>query len=38
VRAEISGVALALPWRYGSVLRQDAATHPGTYIGPIRRG
>jgi hypothetical protein len=27
---------MALPWRYGSVLRQDAATHPGTYIGPIR--
>ncbi len=30
--------AMALPWRFGSVLRQDAATHPGTYIGPIRRG
>jgi hypothetical protein len=28
--------AMALPWRYGSVLRQDAATHPGTYVGPIR--
>jgi hypothetical protein len=25
----------ALPWPYGSVLRQDAATHPGTYAGPI---
>ena len=31
-------LALALPWRYGSVLRQDAATHPGTYVGPIRPG
>jgi hypothetical protein len=30
--------AMALPWRYGSVLRQDAATHPGTYVGPIRPG
>jgi hypothetical protein len=30
--------AMALPWRFGSVLRQDAATHPGTYIGPIRPG
>ena len=25
----------ALPWPYGSVLRQDAATHSGTYAGPI---
>ncbi|WP_370147999.1 DUF4232 domain-containing protein [Streptacidiphilus sp. EB129] len=24
-----------LPWRWGHVLLQDAATHPGTYIGPI---
>jgi hypothetical protein len=31
-------LAMAVPWRYGPVLRQDAATHPGTYIGPIRRG
>jgi hypothetical protein len=30
--------AMALPWRYGPVLRQDGATHPGTYIGPVRRG
>ncbi len=30
--------AVALPWRYGSVLRQDDATHPGTYVGPISRG
>lgn len=22
-------------WTYGPVLRQDAATHPGTYIGPV---
>ena len=29
---------MALPWRFGSVLRQDAATHPGSYIGPIRPG
>jgi hypothetical protein len=28
--------AMALPWRFGSVLRQDAATHPGTYVGPLR--
>lgn len=33
-----SSFAMALPWRFGSVLRQDAATHPGTYIGPIRSG
>ena len=30
--------AMALPWRFGAVLRQDGATHPGTYIGPLRRG
>ncbi len=30
--------AMALPWRFGPVLRQDAATHPGTYIGPLRPG
>jgi len=30
--------AIALPWRFGAVLRQDAATHPGTYIGPLRPG
>ena len=30
--------AVALPWRYGSVLRQDGASHPGTYIGPVRPG
>jgi hypothetical protein len=30
--------AMALPWPYGSVLRQDGATHPGTYVGPIRQG
>jgi Protein of unknown function (DUF4232) len=30
--------AMALPWVYGSVERQDGATHPGTYVGPIRRG
>ena len=30
--------AMALPWRYGSVERQDGATHPGTYVGPIGRG
>ena len=29
------GEPAALPWPYGSVLRQDAATHPGTYAGPI---
>jgi hypothetical protein len=27
---------IAIPWRYGDVLRQDAATHPGTYVGPLR--
>lgn len=26
---------MALPWPYGAVLRQDDATYPGTYIGPI---
>lgn len=26
-----------LPWRWGRVLRQDAATHPGTYTGPVGR-
>jgi hypothetical protein len=29
---------LTLPWRGGPVLRQDAATHPGSYVGPLRRG
>lgn len=28
---------LQVPWPHaGSVSRQDAATHPGTYIGPLR--
>ncbi|CAB4684791.1 MAG: DUF4232 domain-containing protein [Actinobacteria bacterium] len=30
--------AMALPWRFGAVLRQDGASHPGTYIGPLRSG
>jgi len=29
---------MALPWHFGAVLRQDAATHPGTYVGPLRPG
>ncbi|MGI5139127.1 MULTISPECIES: DUF4232 domain-containing protein [unclassified Streptomyces] len=24
-----------LPWRFGAVLKQDGATHPGTFIGPV---
>lgn len=24
-----------LTWNFGSVLRQDGATHPGTYLGPV---
>lgn len=32
------GLPMAIPWRYGPVLRQDAATHPGTYVGPIEPG
>ncbi|MFE9123688.1 DUF4232 domain-containing protein [Streptomyces sp. NPDC007172] len=24
-----------LPWTYSSVLLQDGATHPGTYVGPV---
>lgn len=24
-----------IPWRWGHVLLQDGATHPGTYIGPV---
>ena len=31
-------IPTALPWRFGGVLRQDAATHPGTYVGPVRAG
>ncbi|CAN5637962.1 hypothetical protein BH10ACT9_BH10ACT9_39630 [soil metagenome] len=33
-----SSVFLSTPWISGggSVLRQDGATHPGTYIGPLR--
>jgi hypothetical protein len=27
-----------LDWPGGAVERQDAATHPGTYLGPIERG
>ncbi|WP_379614844.1 DUF4232 domain-containing protein [Pseudonocardia sp. GCM10023141] len=27
-----------LPWPGGAVLRQDAATHPGTYVGPVQPG
>ena len=29
---------MALPWNLGPILRQDAATHPGTYVGPLRGG
>jgi hypothetical protein len=29
---------LTLPGRGGPVLRQDAATHPGSYVGPLRPG
>lgn len=29
---------IATPWQYGAVLRQDGATHPGTYVDPIRPG
>jgi hypothetical protein len=31
-------IPTALPWRFGGVLRQDAASHPGTYVGPVRAG
>ena len=31
-------VPLAIHWPYGAVLRQDGVPHPGTYIGPLRRG
>ena len=24
-----------LPWRFGAILKQDGATHPGTFIGPV---
>ncbi|MEU9988786.1 DUF4232 domain-containing protein [Streptomyces sp. NPDC048045] len=24
-----------LPWRFGAVLKQDGATHPGTFVGPV---
>jgi hypothetical protein len=27
-----------LDWPGGAVLRQDGATHPGTYIGPVSPG
>lgn len=26
---------LALAWRLGAVMRQDGATHPGTFVGPL---
>jgi Protein of unknown function (DUF4232) len=29
---------MAVAWNRGPVLRQDRATYPGTYIGPIQRG
>lgn len=31
-------VPMAVAWGRGAVLRQDRATYPGTYIGPIQRG
>ncbi|WP_267467170.1 MULTISPECIES: hypothetical protein [Nocardia] len=32
-----TGAQLEAPWPTGvSVQRQDGATHPGTYIGPLR--
>ncbi|MEV6022524.1 DUF4232 domain-containing protein [Streptomyces sp. NPDC052036] len=24
-----------LPWRFGALVKQDGATHPGTFIGPV---
>ncbi|WP_166459638.1 DUF4232 domain-containing protein [Amycolatopsis pithecellobii] len=26
------------PWKEGAILKQDGATHPGTYISPVRAG
>lgn len=31
-------IPVALPWRFGAVLRQDGATHPGTYVCPVVPG
>jgi hypothetical protein len=33
-----AGDIATLAWTWGPVLRQDAATHPGTYIGPTAVG
>jgi hypothetical protein len=36
VRARVGTARLTLRWPFGPVLRQDGATHPGTYIGPLK--
>jgi hypothetical protein len=33
-----ASLPMALPWPFGTVLRQDSSTHPGTYVGPVSRG
>ena len=27
--------SIDLPWRWGSILMQQSATNPGTYVGPV---
>jgi hypothetical protein len=38
VTAPDETVSKTVPWRGGPVQRQDGATHPGSYIGPVEQG
>ncbi|MEV8536374.1 DUF4232 domain-containing protein [Streptomyces sp. NPDC051211] len=35
VRLPGTGAEATLPWRWGPVTRQEAATHPGNHVGPL---
>jgi hypothetical protein len=38
VTAPDETVSKTIPWRGGTVQRQDGATHPGSFIGPVEQG
>ncbi len=38
VTAPDETTSTTIPWRGGPVQRQDGATRPGSYIGPVEQG
>jgi hypothetical protein len=37
LRARVGTQQMTVRWPFDGVLRQDGATHPGTYVGPLSR-